>query len=150
MSQRGVPQYLINQAQTDVANATTPAAVQSWILTWLPARHFSDLLTAKYYYQQRNATSPATPAVAMNTILGPPNLVTSNAVALFSPDLLSGLRMNLNWPFANWGSTFYQVNGLSGATPTTWSGTLNTDAYGNTLTSVPARSSTQGTCTVSR
>ena len=112
-----LPQYLSTRVVTDLAdtaldsNPPTMAQIKAWIRTWSPPRHFTDLLTAKYYNAQR--AGGATAATAMANV---PGLVTANANNLFPPELLAGLRMNLNRPFFGPGVPLYS-NASGGTYP---------------------------------
>ncbi|MEN6406974.1 MAG: hypothetical protein ABFC77_10945, partial [Thermoguttaceae bacterium] len=72
------------------------ADVQNWIRSWCPAHNAVDLLTAKYYAMLR--ASGDLPDAAKSTTL---SNVKTIASTLLPPDLLSGLKMNINRPFGN-------------------------------------------------
>ncbi|MBN2581158.1 MAG: hypothetical protein JXB10_19410 [Pirellulales bacterium] len=87
-----------NQAVTDYADTNNPI-FRNWIALWMHPQNALDLLTATYYCQLRNnPTNPLDPGEAMTET---ETMVLNNALQLFPPEMLAGLKMNINRPFGN-------------------------------------------------
>ena len=95
----GLPPYLLKQVQKDL-KAVAPAPKLTKQVSWLPPRHITDLLKAYYYYQLRNSAPPINPDPAADQAELMVNSMTSTQLAsLFAPEMLAGLKININKPF---------------------------------------------------
>jgi hypothetical protein len=100
----GLPAHILQQAQTDLQDAAVAQATKTWILTWFSPHNFSDILTAKCYYDLRHGGQTADNAYTNNVATGQvlnSTTIQNNAALLFSTDLLCGLKMDLNRLFGN-------------------------------------------------
>ncbi|MCC6123928.1 MAG: hypothetical protein IT426_03120 [Pirellulales bacterium] len=114
----GLPNHLIKQVQDDLVTSTAIPGPNFPLLTvpdWYKPTKVTDLLKAYLYYQLRHppagaAYGPLEPEDDLSTT--PPtkgarsvcesmvnSLTTAQLLALFPPELLAGLKMDLNHPF---------------------------------------------------
>jgi hypothetical protein len=97
----GLPPHILTQVQTDLAAGSITANQ----ISWLPPHKVTDLLKAYYYYQLRNppplsAITPYSPIDAANQAETMVNSMSYlQLTALFPPEMLAGLKMNINRPF---------------------------------------------------
>ncbi len=90
-----LPPHILTRVQSDLAAGNITADQ----IPWLPPHHVTDLLKAYYYYQLVTAggMAPAAAATQANNMVNA--LTTAQLVQLFPPEMLAGLRMNINRPF---------------------------------------------------
>ena len=96
-----LPQHIMATAQTDLSPASTAStATKDWIRTWILPRTFADLITARFYNDYRIAGQP--PDAAKSSAATAASAITPLVMwQLIPPELLAGLKMNLNRPFGN-------------------------------------------------
>jgi hypothetical protein len=85
--------------QVDLNDTTGNVTIddKTWIKTWYPLHTLQDLLTAKYYIDFRHGGDTSTDA-RNNTIAA----LTNHLSKLFPPDVLAGMKMDLNRPLGSW------------------------------------------------
>jgi hypothetical protein len=135
----GLPPHILNRVQTDL-KAGTVAASQ---ISWLPPHNVTDLLKAYYYYELitsggQTPSQAATQAESMVSAMSVPQLLQ-----LFPPEMLAGLKMNINRPLRGPGNgsaadtnafdkvALWQSLGLSGNYGDFWFGQMPEFPDGN-------------------
>ena len=89
----GLPTHILEQVRNDLAADSTLASK----ISWLPPRNVTDLLKAYYYYRLvTGGTAPATAATQADSMVN--SMSYLQLTALFPPEMLAGLKMNINHP----------------------------------------------------
>jgi hypothetical protein len=92
----GLPTYIQTQVQNDLAADTTKTLSSK--ISWLPPHNVTDLLKAYYYYRLVTGGTPAADAATQaDSMVNSMSYV--QLTALFPPEMLAGLKMNINHPF---------------------------------------------------
>ncbi len=145
----GLPPYILTQVQNDLAADTTHTL--AGLLTWLPPHNITDLLKAYYYYQLRNnGAPPLNPIAAANQANSMVNSMTyAQLTALFAPEMLAGLKMNVNRPFPGPGNgvgnnpnsysmaALWQTSGIGGNYGNFWFGLMPDFPDGTSNPNIP-------------
>ncbi len=90
----GLPTHILLRVQSDLMAGNITASQ----IPWLTPHNVTDLLKAYYYYQLVTGGTPAAnAAMQANSMVN--NLSAANLLELFPPEMLAGLKMNINRPF---------------------------------------------------
>ncbi len=155
----GLPAYLIKQVQDDLATAAIPTPNPlPRVPDWYKPTKVTDLLKAYVYYQLRKVSAlvpldptddPLNPTKSASLIADKlvNDLTPQQLLSLFPPEMLAGLKMNINHPFAgpidiannrNYNlAVLWQNSGMDNTYGKIWFGQMPDFPDGSSLPTVP-------------
>jgi hypothetical protein len=98
----GLPPHILDRVRVDLAADTTHTLINH--ISWVPPHSVTDLLKAYYYYQLVTTGGMASIAAADKAESMVNRMTAAQLLQLFPPEMLAGLKMNINRPLPGPGS----------------------------------------------